>query len=193
MEDNAVEKIAYRQYVQGKFLNGSEFSANDTGIVDIQNNYLRNRGRLEHGLENVLAFFKDQPRVFIEPKISEDREFSDGENCLEKMIQEPVSAIIVAQPQFGLTCLSHYMRLAAYKLGAFWILLDANHTKARNVASEIDMQLKDFDEDRGSIKCIIIDAWDSSEIDLVVHTCSPWLVLKGNTEIGFKVKTILHL
>jgi hypothetical protein len=120
---------------------------------------------LEQKLTNSLISFKNQPNIFIEPKLSISREFNDDDNLLEKVIKEPESYIIIAQPQFGLTCLSHYMRLQAYKNESFWIYLDANHQKARNVKSEIEEQLKSFDKIISEVKCIILDSWDSSIVD----------------------------
>lgn len=165
LEDNCIDKVAYRQYVQGKFLNGSLFSENDEGIVDIQNDFLRNIEKLERALNSSLSFFKGQPVVFIKPTISEDREFNDNGNLLEKLIEEPKSVIITAPPQFGLTCLSHHMRLEAYKDHNFWIFIDANHTKGKKVLDDIEGQLFSFDKKKEDIKCIILDSWDSNVID----------------------------
>ena len=75
------------------------------------------------------------------------------------------SLLIVSHPQFGLTYLSHYMRLEAFKSHDFWIYLDSKHIKARKVKSAIDSQLKEFDKKHEDIKCIIIDSFDSTIID----------------------------
>jgi predicted MPP superfamily phosphohydrolase len=165
LENNCVDKIIYRQYIKGKFLPGSMFSENEEGVVTIQNTELKSIETLEGELKNALAFFKGQPAVFIEPKLSKSREFNNEENLLSLMIEDPRSAVIIAHPQFGLTCLSHHMRLEAFKKGNFWIYLDAKHTKARNIETKIDEQLKLFDKISTDVKCIILDSWDSSNID----------------------------
>ena len=165
IEENSIDKIIYRQYGKGKFLNGSVFSENNEGIVNIPNVYLKYIEALECELKNALAFFKSQPEVFIKPKLSKDREFNNEPNLLDQIIKEPKPTIIVAQPQFGLTCLSLHMRLEAYKINNFWIYLDAKHAKAKNVKNKIDDQLKYFNKKFEDIKCIIIDSWDSSIIN----------------------------
>lgn len=165
MENKSVEKIIYRQYNKGKFFNGSKFSDTEDGVVIIQNEYLKNKSIMEGKLKNALAFFKDQPEVFIEPKLSVTREFNDDENSLNELINKPFSTIIIAQPQFGLTCLAHYMILEAYKNGQFWIYLDSKHSKARNIGKEINGQLEIYSHKEENIKCIIIDSWNSSIID----------------------------
>lgn len=165
IEGSAVEKIIYRQYVNGKFLNGSKFSENDEGITYIQNDYLKNKEKLELKLNSALAFFRGQSVFFLEPKLSKNREFSDEENLLDQTISVPQSTIITAQPQFGLTCLAHHMRLEAYTKNNFWIYLDAKHAKTRKIANEIDAQLQDFGEKPENIKCIIIDSWNCSNFD----------------------------
>lgn len=84
---------------------------------------------------------------------------------LQDIIREPKSSIILSQPQFGLTSLSHYMRLEAYKVNSFWIYIDASHSKARNILKDINDQIQDFEKKREDIKCIIIDSWNESIID----------------------------
>jgi predicted MPP superfamily phosphohydrolase len=165
IEDNYIDKIIYREYAKGQFFNGQRFSENSEGVVNIQSNYLKSIEVLEHNLKTALSFFKGQPQVFVEPKISKDREFNNEPNLLDEIIGNPRPSIIVSHPQFGLTCLSHHMRLEAYKINNFWIYLDSKHIKARIVESAIDSQLKEFDKKKDDIKCIIIDSWDSSIID----------------------------
>lgn len=115
IESNNIDKVIYREYSKGQFFNGHRFSGNDEGVVSIQNNYLKCIEVLQDNLTNALSFFKGQPVVFVKPKISKQREFDDEPSLLDQIIKEPSSAIIVSHPQFGLTCLSHYMRLEAYK------------------------------------------------------------------------------
>lgn len=165
IDDNAINKIMYREYINGKFLNGQRFSSNTEGIVSIPNKYFKSLEIIKNSLNNSLSFFKGQPVVFIEPKISKEREFNDGPNLLDELIKDPGPSIITSHPQFGLTCLSHYMRLEAFKLNNFWVYLDSKRIKARNVKSEIDSQLKVFEKDADEIKCIILDSWDSTIMD----------------------------
>ena len=163
--DSTVTKIVYRQYNKGQFVNGVGFSENDDGVVHIPSNYRRHLELLDVDLKNALAFFKGQPNVFVRPKLSKNREFNDEPNLLDNIIANPFDSIIVAQPQFGLTCLAHYMKLEAYKIGAIWIYLDAKTTKARQISNKIREQLNIFETSNVSIKCFVVDSWDSNVID----------------------------
>ena len=94
IEDNAINKIIYREYVNGDFLNGQRFSNNTKGIVTVPNSYFRSKEILKNNLKTSLSFFKDQPVVFIRPKISKEREFNDEPNLLDQLIKEPEPSII---------------------------------------------------------------------------------------------------
>lgn len=165
IEDNFIDTIKYREYSKGQFLNGQRFSENSEGIVSIQSDYAKRVEILKDNLKSALSFFKGQPDVFIEPKISKEREFNDEPNLLPDIIKAPRASVIASHPQFGLTCLSHYMRLEAYKANNFWVYLDSKHIKARNVQSVISGQIREFGKTSDEVACIIIDSWDSSIID----------------------------
>ncbi len=167
IEDGLVEKIIYRQYVKGAFLNGQMFAENNEGIVVIDSQHKKNIQELESNLESSLAFFKGHTNVFVEPKLALEREFNEEKNLLEDIIKSPGFYVITAQPQFGLTSLSHYMRLEAYKNDNFWIYVNSKHVKARQVINEVSLQTKRFEKKESDIKCIIIDSWKSDDIDHV--------------------------
>lgn len=167
LEDGLVERIIYRQYVKGAFLNGQLFAENNEGIVLIDSQHKKNIEELESNLEQSLALFKGQKTTFIEPKLAYEREFNENKNMLEEIINSPSYYVITAQPQFGLTSLSHHMRLKAYKNDNFWIYLDAKHTKARQVIDKIASQTQRFCKQAADIKCIIVDSWKSDDIDHV--------------------------
>lgn len=87
---------------------------------------------LEERLNSALQLFSGQPRIWIEPIISSKQEISihpdenyDGRVDVNTIINKPSSLIISAPPQFGLTCLSHYMVLEAWKKHKLWIYIDA--------------------------------------------------------------------
>jgi len=170
LNNDRVEKIIYRQYIRSKFLVGNYFSENEYGIVEFVRPYKdvkeeKNLEVLEEKLTNSLSFFKNQPNIWIKRKISETRRFNDEENLLDELIINPKSAFILADPQFGLTSLSHYMRLEAYRNQEFWIYLDAEHVKSRNIIKLIEEQCSIFDKDKTDIKCIILDSWKNSIVD----------------------------
>jgi len=122
-------------------------------------------GRLERALRSALSAYKGQPEVFIEPTITKDRDSTDETNLLPELIANPRSALILAQPQFGQTCLCHYMRLEAYKQEAMWAYIDAKHTKTRKVLETIQEELQSFDVTAERPDCILVDSWDGSVID----------------------------
>lgn len=165
LEDGRVDEISYRQYVDGAFLAGSHFSRNDTGVVSIPSAVRTDTKRLERALTTALSSYKGQPEIFIKPAVTKDRESDDGENLLSELIVNPTSSLVLAQPQFGQTCLCHYMRLKAYKRGSLWAYIDANHTKTRKVLDVIQEQLDFFGVTTTHPDCILLDSWNGSIID----------------------------
>jgi len=121
--------------------------------------------RLERALKSALSAYKGQPEVFIEPTVTKDRDSKDDADLLPELISNPQSALILAQPQFGQTCLCHHMRLEAYKQGAKWVYVDAKHTKTRKVLDAIQEDLESFGVTSGTPDCILVDSWDGSIID----------------------------
>jgi len=170
IENTYVSKIVYRQYINNQFLNGAYFTNSNDGILQVPAKYAYikyqdNIALLQAKLENSLLLFKGQPHIFIKPIISRKREFNDDENILDDLIASPTSSFIVAHPQFGLTCLSHYMRLEAYKNNSFWIYIDSFHCKSRKILKEIEEQCLQYGKRTQDIDCIIVDSWDSNEVD----------------------------
>lgn len=124
-----------------------------------------NTERLERVLKTALSAYKGQPEVFIDPMVTKDRDSSNGDNLLSELTINPISTLVLAQPQFGQTCLCHYMRLEAYKKGSIWAYVDAKHTKTRNVLDSIKEQLLSFGLTVKSPDCILLDSWNGATID----------------------------
>jgi len=197
VEDGLTKKIIYRQFDNGVFLNGSTFSGNSEGVIEIKHNCdkakdLKNIENLERVLKIALVNFKDQPDVFVVPSISKNRELNNGENIINEIIAEPKHSVITAPPQFGLTTLSHYLRLEAYKIGDFWLRVDVKHTKLRKLDMEIEEQLKSFDKTQEDINCIIIDSWDSNIIDHRKILCQLDREFKNTPVIVLKSDNVLQ-
>jgi len=211
LEDKSIEKIVYRQYQSSRFLNGSLFSKTDDGIVTIPSVMRANRIRLENELKIALSAYKGQPEVFIEPMLSESRSFDESENLLPDLITSPKSSVILAQPQFGQTCLCHHMRLEAYKGGNLWGYIDAKRTKGRKVVGEIEAQLSGFGATSAETRCILLDSWNGELLDHVnILKCldkefpdTPIIIMINYTESMFSSEfdftklgrefTVLHL
>ncbi|MCA9000828.1 MAG: CHAT domain-containing protein, partial [Planctomycetes bacterium] len=122
-----------------------------------------NTVRLEAALKNALSAYKGQPQVFLEPILTVDRDSTDGVNLVPEILENPHSIVVAAQPEFGQTCLCHYLRLEAYRNESFWVYVDAKHTKARKVLDVVREQLESFGMD-GDPDCILVDSWDGSII-----------------------------
>jgi hypothetical protein len=120
---------------------------------------------LERNLQTALSAYKGQPEVFIEPTVTKEREPDDDQNILMELIVTPSSSLVLAQPQFGQTCLCHYMRLEAYKRGTFWAYVDAKHIKTRKVLDFIQEQHVSAGATTQRPDCILIDSWNGSIID----------------------------
>lgn len=126
---------------------------------------------LEERLNSALQLFSGQPRIWIEPIISSKQEISihpdenyDGRVDVNTIINKPSSLIISAPPQFGLTCLSHYMVFEAWKKHKLWIYIDAKKIKAHNVTTYVNNEFTQLGIDaQTDIECIILDEWHSSE------------------------------
>lgn len=129
-------------------------------------------------LKNIfLKRFNDSMRVFdgqshawVEPVLSTTKEISknpdDNYNTrypLGELIEKPESTIISAPPQFGLTCLGHYMVKEAWNKGDLWIYLNSPDTKPHTIHNAVKNQLTELEQDMSQVKCIILDTWDHYE------------------------------
>ncbi|MDP2853830.1 MAG: metallophosphoesterase family protein [Smithellaceae bacterium] len=165
IENNEPSAILYREYSGGGFFPSSKLAKADNGRVELGNTYLRHLREMKVQLQHALEAFKGQPTVFVEPKLSKKREFNDDPNELHTLIESPCDTLIIAPPEFGLTCLGLHLRLEAFKKRNFWVYVDAEHTKARKICSFIDEALLHYNKDRAELNCIILDSWNAGSID----------------------------
>lgn len=166
IENGEPSCIKYREYSNGKFFPSPRLAKTDDGSFKLDNNYLHNLQQFESSLENALQSFKGQPHVFIKPTLAVSRELNDSTNRLDGLIDVPENALIIAPPQFGLTCLAFYMRVQAYKeKRKLWIYIDATHLKARRALKYIEEELQRYGKQASDIENIMIDGWDNSVLD----------------------------
>lgn len=126
---------------------------------------------LEERLNKALKLFSGQPRIWIDPIISSRSEISinPDDNEVEHVdvtdiIANPSSVIISAPPQFGLTCLSHYMVLEAWKKGSHWLYIDSRKLKANNIEQYINNDYQDLGIDTNiPIEAVVLDEWSQTE------------------------------
>ena len=131
------------------------------------NNSYRRLEDLELKLQNALCAYEDQHVTWIDRELCETEKLGETFNDAEKVdilsiIEEPYSAIIEAPPQFGFTCLSHYLILEAYNKNAEWLYLNANNIRQSNVYALIEKECKKNSCTSEDIKCIVLDSWTSS-------------------------------
>jgi len=132
--------------------------------------------------DKALVTYPSQPKVWVEPILSKKSEVdknADSENkiIISDLILNPKSIIIKALPQFGLTCLSHYLIREAWRKQKLWIYLDSKDLKPyvsiikETVENELDyLKLKDH-----PVSCIILDSWatlDKNSHKLLKEVCS---------------------
>ena len=109
------------------------------------NSHLSRLQELELKFKHALESFKGQPVVFLEPKLSKKREFNEENNELHLLMEKPRDTLIIAPPEFGLTCLGLHLQLEAFKERNFWLYIDAKQTKGRKISDLIDEESLHFD------------------------------------------------
>lgn len=139
----------------------SEVSGTNNTSNDFVTRYLSDR------LNEALRSFSAQPIIWVEPVLSKSKDLSrdheENKNNLISicdLIKSLESTIIQSPPQFGLTCLSHYLIKEAWiTKNELWIYVDAKNVEWHSISKAVDKELKLFGLDDSSIKCIILDSW----------------------------------
>ncbi|MDE5492430.1 hypothetical protein [Elizabethkingia meningoseptica] len=128
--------------------------------------------KFKEKLSTALCTFRGQPYIFIEPILGKaDKIVVNPDENYERKIETQVliednnSVIIKSPPQFGLTCLSHYLVLEAYKKGKLWIYIDSNKCKSHNIHKAVEKQVQELNYNIENIDCIILDSWVNYEVD----------------------------
>lgn len=120
---------------------------------------------MELQLQHALEAFKGQPTVFLSPKLSKTREFNDEPNELHQLMEKPHDTLIIAPPEFGLTCLGLHLQLEAFRKHNFWLYIDAEQTKGRKISDFIEEELLHYDQKLDDLKCVVLDSWNAGNID----------------------------
>ncbi|MDO9177453.1 MAG: metallophosphoesterase [Agitococcus sp.] len=149
-EDSGVEKITYRQWTKHhSFVAGVNFSNTDDGTYRLSkttctssdNASEKNRTieldliglKLEENLNDALQSFSEQPTIWVNPLLGSIPDTSSSEERVAHKIDIddiPESAKIFAPPQFGLTCIGHYLIKNAWvKSKKRYIYIDARGLK----------------------------------------------------------------
>lgn len=122
--------------------------------------------RLEGDLEESLTTYNEKTPVWIEPIISSKKEIPSNpsknfENIvkIDSIIKDPYDIIIKAPSEFGLTSLSHFIKLEAYKNGKIFFYVDSKKTKKHKIVTQIKKEVeKYFFISSDKIDCILLDS-----------------------------------
>jgi hypothetical protein len=136
-------------------------------------------------LDDALSSFSSQPKVWVEPILSKcsevfSREAETSDNIqLFSILSNPKSTIIKAPPQFGLTCLSHYLTLEAWRNqpASLWLYLDSSILKPHtNVIEKVtNAELTLLGRQFQDVRCVILDSWtghDDDSLKLLKKVCA---------------------
>lgn len=169
--------IQYRQWTRyHSFVSGVDFSDTDDGKVVVQRELDRDpvdpiTQTLTDKLNQALCSYSSQPILWVEPVLSRTNEISknadensDNSVNLAELIAEPTSMVIQAPPQFGLTCLAHYVIKRAWtEHSTRWIYLNASLVKPNAAGKAIKKALKSVCLEIDDVACVVLDQWTNSE------------------------------
>lgn len=127
-------------------------------------------------LKDALLLFSSHHSEWIQPVVSKQSEVKQDIDKtaiidLKDLVENPRSSIIEAPPQYGLTCLAHYLVKEAWSLnqGALWLYLDAHELKPNldSITSAAQAELELLSKSLSDVKCVILDSWSKSRKDSV--------------------------
>ena len=128
---------------------------------------------LQQRLEEALSMFSNQPIIWVDrilykqerpSKISMDKN-NDKRIDMHDIVNNPRSIIIKAPPQFGLTCLSHYLVIEAWKNNRLWLYIDTNKINkySMDINQIVDKEINKIGLNSKEINCFVIDSWGISK------------------------------
>ena len=124
--------------------------------------------RLNENLDSALCLYLDKPTAWIEPSvlpanlITSDyhKNYLNRVN-LDTLIKVPYSTFIQSPPQFGLTCLAHYLIKEAWRSNKVWCYIDANIiTRFDTATKRVNRSIVNVGYGARTPDCIIVDGWD---------------------------------
>ena len=126
---------------------------------------------LEERFNKSLKMYEDQPNIWIEPVLYEGDlsmdpdEAYDNKIPIDSLIDNPQSYNVIAPPLFGLSSLSHYLVLKAWKAGAIWARVDISAIKLRHVNKAIQNYLGELGGDFkiSNVQCIVLDQFKEND------------------------------
>jgi len=165
--DDFEEKL--RKHLSKYFIEQFKNNAStDKTITDELINKEALRKIFQKKLNDSLMGFNTQPIIWLNPVLSETKAIylnpDDNFNHrveLSQLILKPQSTIIQAPPQFGLTCLSHYLIKEAWEVNDLWVYLDSDSCKPHNIDNSVLNEVSALSQNIEDVKCIILDSWEN--------------------------------
>jgi hypothetical protein len=156
-----------RNHLYDYFLNKYNNTSNSSHTESLKDSI---RKILSNRLNESLSAFSDQPLVWTEPVLSRTNDISENPNEnferrieVEDFIDNVESTIIKAPPQFGLTCLTHYLIKQAWEKDKLWAYINFNESKEHNVHKKAIQNIRSLGLEDRKIDCIILDSWNIFE------------------------------
>jgi predicted MPP superfamily phosphohydrolase len=127
-------------------------------------------------LDDALRAFSTHSNSWVSRTVSTTSELAaDAEAApkvgLVEFISNPISAVIKAPAQYGLTCLAHYLIKEAWKKteSTFFLYLDAKDIAANkaSVDQAIADELQILGQDEGAVACVVLDSWTTDEKEML--------------------------
>ncbi|WP_059018958.1 S1 family peptidase [Vibrio coralliirubri] len=123
--------------------------------------------RLTEEFEDSISCYSTQNTSWLEPKLYSGREENQQDRdqhqamTVEEIVTSPVSMVIRAKQQYGLTSLAKYMIKKAWssETPSFWLYLDVNLLKPhlKEINKHVDKVLNSFGLCGDDIECIVVD------------------------------------
>ncbi|MDI9334612.1 MAG: metallophosphoesterase [Cytophagales bacterium] len=184
-ESSGPRELVYRQWTKNQsFVSGVSFSNTDNGRVLFQDYSVSHKSTTNSSdndpvlkyfskrLDAALVSFSGQPRVWVEPVLKTKPEVERDEQSiapvnLMSLIEAPISSLVHALPQFGLTCLSYYLVKTAWEQrGDLWLYFDASELKPGTVKETTARELSEVGLAHSQVRCLVIDTVSPSGKDV---------------------------
>jgi hypothetical protein len=160
-------EIDFKRHIQKVLLN--KLNCNNTITIELQNN--PNITELfEKRFKESLQTYSSQPIFWIDPVLSKSDELlpnpdDNKDNLVDvsEIYNSLKTLIIKAPPQFGLTCLSHYIINEAYNRNSLLgLYLDAESFKSNSIDKKIKKELQEISSSIDCVNFIVLDSLDIS-------------------------------
>lgn len=121
---------------------------------------------LKNALSTALQSYCSIPRLWVEPTLSNSSETAlDVEQSKQVQVSDVLFSVknyvIVAPPQYGLTCLAKYLASEAWKAGqGLWVYVDCQIVKANkgSITTAVQVYLDQAGRALSDITCLLVDS-----------------------------------